>query len=134
MNDDDFGDFLEYNRDKIVKDVKIIINKEFIIESSRVRLSIASIFFRNLLSSKFKETKEVEIYLPCGNIVLFEILLNYLLLGHLIVPYGMSHQSWIELYRLANYFSLKILEQVCLGQIHGKLTLTNVDEIMKFCF
>ena len=95
LNDDDFGDFLENNREKIIKDIKIVVNKEFVVESSKIRLSVASNYFKYLLSGRFSEANEVEISLPSGNIVLFEILLNYLLLDHLIVPYGMSYQSWI---------------------------------------
>ena len=95
LNDEDFGNFLETNREKVYKDIKIVVNKEFIIESNLISLSLANNFFKNLLSGKYQVSSEISISLPCGNIVLFEILLNFLLEGLLVVPEEMESGSWI---------------------------------------
>lgn len=35
----------------------------------------------------------------------------------LVVPEGMSHRSWMELYSLADYFCMPELKKVCVYQI-----------------
>ena len=132
LSDEDFADFLESNRERTVKDTKIVVNRDFMVESSRIRLSMASPYFRFLLSGKWREVNQVEINLPVENIVLFEVLVNYLLLDLLVVPSSMSHRNWIELFRLANFFSLQKLEYACECQIHSKMSASNVDEVAEF--
>lgn len=95
LGDEDFADFLESNRSRTIKDTRIVVNGDFMIESSRVRLSMAAPYFRFLFSGKWREINAIEISLPIENIVLFEILVNYLLLDLLIVPSSMNHQNWI---------------------------------------
>lgn len=93
-------------------------------------LSCGSRYFKNLFARNFSETtfsseskqnRSVNIWIPNGNVVLLEILLNFLLIGLLVVPEHMSYQSWLELYELADYFSEKELCTIISYMIWSKI-------------
>lgn len=55
LADDQFSEFLEHNREKVRKDINLIINKTYIIPSNKAALSVGSEYFRNLTSIKYKQ-------------------------------------------------------------------------------
>ena len=63
---------------------------------------------------------------------MLEILLNFILVGVLVVPEHMSYQSWLELYELADYFSEKELCNIIVYMIWSKIEAKSVDEILLF--
>lgn len=94
----------------------IVINNEYVLPSNSLILSSGSKYFKNLFAGNFsddsssgksRENRTVKIWIPNGNVVLLEILLNFILVGMLVVPEHMSYQSWLELYELGDYFSEK---------------------------
>ena len=62
---------------------------------------MGSQYFRSLLANKFKGSNTVQVKLPSANLVVFEMITNYLLLDKLVVPIEMGVGSWMELYEMA---------------------------------
>lgn len=67
-----------------------------------------------------------------NNLVVFEIVLNYLLIDKLVVPVDMGLFSWMELYEMAEYFCVNRLMVLCEQQICGFVNEKNCDQIMGF--
>ena len=156
--DGQFSDFLEKSREEVRKDVNLIVNRTYVIPSNKVCLALGSRFFRNLFSAKFRkysplsdELEEVHITLPesslttlsrsksstnlkasnAPNIVLFEILLNYILVDKVVVPTHMSSYSWFELYSLADYFCLGRLMSICEKELCLLVDEHNCEQILE---
>ena len=96
-------------------------------------LRFKSKFFDNILSRKFKRSEEsvLNISIP-SNIVLFEILVNFMMYNYLVVPESMTCQSWIELYELADYFSLTNIKEIIVHYLETLITEGTVGEIFAF--
>ncbi len=86
LNDEQFGTFLDQNRNHTHKDSTLVVNEAYC---------------RNLFSGKFKGKASAHVKLPSANLVVFEMVTNYLLLDKLVVPLEMGVGSWIELYEMA---------------------------------
>jgi hypothetical protein len=52
------------------------------------------------------------------------------MLGFVIIPESMSHQSWIQLYELADYFALMELKKIAMYCICCKIDENTVDTIL----
>ena len=59
-------------------------------------------------------------------------MLNSVIFGILTVPQDMSYQSWIELFMLADYFSMPRMKEVCVHQLSLRLHEQSVESIYKF--
>ena len=70
------------------KDIDFIVNDRYVLKSNSSALACGSKFFKNLLKGKFgdSESKVFKIWVPNGNVVLFEAILNFLTLGMLVLP------------------------------------------------
>lgn len=95
MSDECFGEFLERNREFTYKDSTVIVNGLYYLKTNRAQLSCSCKYFANLLSGNYNEKNEIRIFLENKNIVILEILLNYLLLDHVVVPENMSYHNWM---------------------------------------
>ena len=96
VSDEHYGDFLEKNRESIHKDTTVIINNFYKLDICSPILRSKSNFFNNILSSKFKRTSNYTLHLDIpSNVVLFEILVNFMMYNYLVVPESMSWPSWI---------------------------------------
>lgn len=80
--------------------MEIVVNDRYVLRSNKMRLACSSTFFNNLISSQFRQQNDgvIKLNVPNNNVVLFQAILNFIMLGMLIVPQSMSYQSWIELY------------------------------------
>lgn len=97
ISDDHYGEFLEKNRESTYKDCTIVFNHNYKLEACSAILRYKSSFFDNMMSKKFKSKNNEKLYevnTP-GNIVLLEILINFLMHNFLIVPESMTWKSWI---------------------------------------
>ena len=104
----------------------------YCLRSNRAQLSSNSKYFFNAFSGRFSEKNEVSVTLENNNIVLFEILLNYLLLDHIVIPKNMSYQNWMELYELAECFCLGRLMIICEQQICHQIADETCSNIIEF--
>lgn len=68
---------------------------------------------------------------PC-NIIVYEILLNYLQLDLLVVPAQIDESLWMVLFELAEYYCLGRLMAICENMLISKVTDCNCEEIMLF--
>ena len=131
LSDDKFWQFIQKNREALKKNVSLVINNQFILESNTHLLSMNSRFFRAIFSNFSKTANKqqelVKLTLPSNNIVLFEILVNFLIYGFVTVPQDMSFESWSELYRFADYFCLTQLKETCSFKLNTLLTERNVN-------
>lgn len=85
LDDAQYEDFLENQRSATYNDVTLIINQEYFLPANRVQLGVNSKYFRNLMQAN--SSSEIEIVLPDQtNIILFEIVLNYLRLDYVVIP------------------------------------------------
>lgn len=79
--------------------MEFVINQEYVLKSNSAVIIAGCKYFKNIFSSKYKESQQnsnkvIQLELPNRNVVLMEILLNFLLTGLIIVPENMSLQSW----------------------------------------
>jgi hypothetical protein len=54
------------------------------------------------------------------------------MLGFVVIPDSMSHQSWVQLYELADYFALAELKKIAIYSISCKIDDNTVDSILEF--
>lgn len=88
------------------------------LKTNSIALAINSSFFRNAFSGLYKDgPKEIKLNLNSNNLVILEIMLNYLLLDKVVVPVDMGIYSWMELFEVADYFCLDRLKLICEQQI-----------------
>ena len=83
-----------------------------------------------MFSGRYKEKNEIKISLEHNNIVILEVLVNYLLLDHVVVPENMSYHNWMELYKLAEYFCLSRLSVICEHQICNRISDKTCNAIL----
>ena len=66
---------------------------------NRAILALSSTYFANLLSDRYQDLSEVKgkISLSMNEncVIIFEILINYLLLNYVVVPESMSYKEWV---------------------------------------
>jgi hypothetical protein len=134
LSDALFSDFLEKTRQLTHPDLTLIINKTYILRSNSILLQCHSKFFRYLLAyeSCLPSIRIMHLSIPNGNIVGFEIVLNYLLIGMLVVPADMPLQAWAELYEIADYCALFELKHIVVHAIWSKIDDFSVDAVMEF--
>ena len=133
ISDDHYSEFLEKNRENIYKDTTMIVNNFYKLDVCSPILRLKSKFFDNILCKKYKRSEEsvVDLAIP-SNIVLFEILVNFMMYNYLIVPESMTCQSWIELYELADYLSLSNIKEIIVFYLETLITEATVGEIFAF--
>jgi hypothetical protein len=59
-------------------------------------------------------------------------MVNFLLIGKIVIPYNMGLYNWMEFYELADYFCIDRLKLICEQQLRYLVTEYNCDEIMNF--
>ena len=132
LPDEAFGEFLQRNRELTYKDSTIIVNGLYYLKTNRAQLSCSCKYFASMFSGKYKEKKEAKISLEHNNIVILQVLLNYLLLDHVVVPENMSYHNWMELYKLSEYFCLARLSVICEHQICNQISDKTCNTILEF--
>ena len=127
LPDDSFETFLDNNRDKTYKDATLIINQAYCLPTNKSALAMSSQYFRNLFSANFKGKSSFHVTLPTTNLVVFEMVINYLLLDKLVIPVDMGVGSWMELYEMAEFLCLGRLMTMCEQQICSMVHEENCD-------
>jgi hypothetical protein len=61
-----------------------------------------------------------------------DILLNYLMMGVVVVPVDFSTQAWMELAELGEYFCQDSLKSICENQLCSKVQQENSGELEAF--
>lgn len=79
--------------------------------------SRSSKFFSTLISRKFKD-EELNILVPICDINKMEIITNWIISGHLVVPSEMNHKDWINFYKLTDYLCLSSLKAHATYQLY----------------
>jgi hypothetical protein len=81
LNDDQFSNFLDQNREYTYKDAAIIINDVYLLKTNSMLLAVSSPYFKNAFSGRYLDGhKEIKLTLNSNNLVIFEIAINYLLI------------------------------------------------------
>lgn len=70
--------------------------------------------------------------LPSTNLVIFEMMINYLLLDKLVVPMEMEIGGWLDLYEMAEFMCLNRLMSICEQHICTLVQENNIEEIFNF--
>jgi hypothetical protein len=87
------------------------------VRANRQLLTLGSSYFGSLLSGSFKETDRVDFSHQGWSVIPFDILINYLMIGTVVVPVNFSLDSWMELAQMADYFCLNHLRSICESQL-----------------
>lgn len=132
LTDEQFGNFLDQNRNYHHKDATLIINDEYCLPTNKTMLAMSSQYFRHLFTKNFKGKNSAHVKLPNANLVVFEMITNYLMLDKLVVPTEMGVGSWIELYEMAEFLCLGRLMTICEQHICSLVHEENCDEIFNF--
>ena len=127
LSDEQFSSFLDLNRGNTHIDCTLVINEEYCLPTNKALLTASSQYFRSVLSGKFQGGSSVHIKLPTANLVIFEMVVNYLLLDKLVVPVEMGVGSWVELYEMAEFLCLGRLMTICEQHICSLVTEGNCD-------
>jgi hypothetical protein len=61
--------------------------------------------------------------------IVADILLNYLMMGVVVVPVDFTTQAWMELAELSEYFCLESLKNICENQLCSKVHQDNTSEL-----
>ncbi len=61
--------------------------------------------------------------------IVVDILLNYLMMGVVVVPVDFSTQAWMELAELSEYFCLDSLKSICENQLCSKVQQDNSSDL-----
>lgn len=112
-DDEHFGNFLDNNRSHTYKDSTLVINDTYCLPTNKTALAMSSQYFRCLFSGNYKGKNSVHVRLSNTNLVIFEMIVNYLLLDRLVVPSDMGIGSWMELYEMAEFLCLGRLMTIC---------------------
>lgn len=133
ISDDHYEEFLERSRENAMKDCTLIVNNCYRLEANSAVLRFKSKFFNNLMSHKFRKEPDniYELNIP-GNIVLLEILINFLTYNYLVVPESMTWLSWIELYHVADYLALSHIKDLAICFIESLIDIQSVEDIFSF--
>ena len=78
-----------------------MINDAYCLPTNKTALGMSSQYFRNIFAGEFKMGEEAHIKLASNNLVVFEMIVNYLLVDKLVVPLDMGIGSWMELHEMA---------------------------------
>lgn len=127
----EFDSFVEKRRNQWFTDA-LLLNGSSEIPVNKAMLSINCPYFRNLFSGAYQEGKEVCLYLPKNFTIVLDILLNYLMMGVVIVPLDFTTQSWMELAELSEYFCMENLKAICESQLCGNVEKENSGELSLF--
>jgi hypothetical protein len=102
-------------------DLLVAVGKECI-PVNRTMLAVNSQYFEYLLRDHRGEVLEIGGCEEFGDARVFQVMLNYLQSGYLVVPEGLDEKCWILLYHLAEYLCLNALRMLCEGQLIALLT------------
>lgn len=127
----EFSRFLEGRRQQWFSDGSILLNGSEI-RVNKTLLSMSSPYFRSLFSGSYQEEDEVRLCLGKEYTIVADILLNYLMMGAVVVPVDFSTQAWMELAELAEYFCQDSLKSICESQLCGKVHQENSGELEAF--
>ena len=131
LKQDEFSSFLEGRRQQWFTDACIQLNGSEI-RVNKTLLSINSPYFHSLFSGSFQESDEVRLTLAKNYTIVADILLNYLMMGAVVVPVDFTTQAWMELAELSEYFCLDSLKNICENQLCSKVNQDNVSELEAF--
>ena len=122
---------MSFNSDKI-KDltlndttVKVRLNDEKeIVEINELKLIESSLYFENMLSSKYNDHKKeiVEVKYP-ANIDTFKSAMHFVGTGHL----SLDDENFLEILGFADYLQMEKLQKFCLNHFTSKLSRSNVE-------
>ena len=92
-------------------------------------LSCRSSFFRHLFSGRYSEDHSFGVGLPNHFSIVVDILLNYGMMGVVVVPVDFTAGAWMELAELAEYFCMEDLLLICESQLCSRLEGENHQEL-----
>lgn len=120
----EFGNFMEKRHEQWFTDAALLANGS-VIRVNKATLAMSSPYFRNLFSGSYQEGEEVRLYLPSNCSIVLNILINYLMMGVVVVTTDFTTQSWMELAELSEYFCLETLKAICESQLCSKVQKEN---------
>ena len=104
--------------------VKVRLNEKEIVEVNKFKLLESSLYFKNILSSKFKDHKRefVEIKYQV-NIETFKTVMSFVGTGQLCL----GDENFLEVLGFAVYLQMEKLQKFCLDHFTSKLSRSNVE-------
>lgn len=133
LDDEEFEDFLEKQRNPRYSDLVVEVNQLFQIKTNSAELSIGCDFFSFLLGNRYQDNQEEKINMDINfNYVIFEIFLSYLQLDYVVIPLGMGCKEWIELATLADMYCVARLSKICEQQLCNLVDDFSCTELMDF--
>ena len=124
LDKDDFGAFLLRRRNQWFTDATLELNSNEI-RVNKMLLSSRSAFFRHLFSGNYAEEHHFSLDLPNHFSIVVDILLNYGMMGVVVVPVDFTAGAWMELAELAEYFCMEDLMSICESQLCSRLHSDN---------
>ena len=135
LEDEEFSDFLERQRNPSFSNLSVVVNKECEIKVNGAQLALSSTYFANHLSGRYSDLDaegKLHVTIPHNNIIIFEIMLNYLLMDYVVVPNEMTYKDWAQLCTLAETYCLGRLLSICEQQLCHRVTEDNFMQMMEF--
>lgn len=100
--------------------------------ANRLLLTLGSSYFASLLSGSYRETDRIDFTHQGWSAIPFDILINYLMIGTVVVPSNFSLESWMELAQMADYLCLTHLRSICEAQLCTRIELSNLSRLQQF--
>ena len=95
-------------------------------------LACRSTYFRHLFEGNWKEGQTIRLSLPSHYSIVVDVLLNFAMLGVLVIPCEFSTSAWMELAELADYFCMHDLTNICQNHLSARLNGENHSELERF--
>lgn len=87
-----------------------------------------STYFKNIFRS-FENNQEIRLdFLNCDQLI-FQVLVNYLMMGVMVVPSDFSIEDWMKMAQVSDYLCLGIVKSICESQLCLRVNCNSLERL-----